>query len=143
MLAGVRWASLNDNFGLWFGITPSGLPEEEGLVRAINGAVAVLTAVGDFDANPLPDQDPYRLTNRQFVCGPVPARARHHDGDTGAAPASAPLRGARRRRLGEAARSRHAQDRPIVFSSGTAELDDESPRLDAMPRSSGTIRTSA
>jgi outer membrane protein OmpA-like peptidoglycan-associated protein len=67
MLGGVRWATLNDNGGLWFGVTPSGLPEEEGLVRAINGAVAVLTAVGDFDANPLPDQDPYRLTNRQFI----------------------------------------------------------------------------
>jgi outer membrane protein OmpA-like peptidoglycan-associated protein len=67
MLRGVQWATLNDNGAIWFGITPSGLPEQEGLVSAINGAASVLVAAGDFPRSPLPDRDPYRITNKQFV----------------------------------------------------------------------------
>lgn len=69
MLGGVRWASLSDNGATWFGVTPTGLPSQEGLVEAISGAVNVLLESGDFARSPLPDQDPYRLTNRQFVAG--------------------------------------------------------------------------
>jgi len=127
MLSGVRWATLNENGGLWFGVTPSGLPEEEGLVRAINGAVAVLTAVGDFDANPLPDQDPYRLTNRQFVAD-LYLRDRDGAPDRGQATASLsrPFEP-----LDEDAWSRLAEVgtlkiEPIGFARGTASLDDDS-----------------
>lgn len=67
MLQGVAWATLNDNGAQWFGVTPSGLPGEEGLVDAISSAVSILTNVGDFKHNPLPNEDPYRITNRQFV----------------------------------------------------------------------------
>jgi outer membrane protein OmpA-like peptidoglycan-associated protein len=58
---------LNENGGVWFGVTPSGVPEQEGLVSAINGAVGVLIAAGDFSQSPLPDRDPYRITNQQFI----------------------------------------------------------------------------
>ncbi|MEN8207311.1 MAG: phosphate ABC transporter substrate-binding/OmpA family protein [Pseudomonadota bacterium] len=67
MLQGVEWATLNENGVGWYGITPSGQRGEEGLVDTITAAVNVLLANKDFDINPLPDQDPYRLTNRQFV----------------------------------------------------------------------------
>jgi DNA-binding transcriptional LysR family regulator len=67
MLAGVDWATLNENGAEWFGVTPSGLPAEEGLIEAIRGALDILGAVGDLPANPLPDQDPYRITNRGTI----------------------------------------------------------------------------
>jgi outer membrane protein OmpA-like peptidoglycan-associated protein len=67
MLQGVVWATLNENGVGWYGITPSGQWGEEGLVDTIDAAVNVLLANMDFDVNPLPDQDPYRLTNRQFI----------------------------------------------------------------------------
>lgn len=63
MLAGVRFANLADNAKLWFG---SGA-RQEALVRAIDSTVRVLVTTGALDSNPLPDGDPYRLTNRQFV----------------------------------------------------------------------------
>lgn len=67
MLQGVAWASLNENGAEWFGITPSGLPGNEGLVSAIDATLGILMTVGDFRHNPIPDQDPYRITNRQFI----------------------------------------------------------------------------
>ncbi len=66
MLAGVAWAGLTDNGLNWFGLVP-GFQAEEGLISAINSSVSILRANGDFAANPLPDGDPYRITNRQFI----------------------------------------------------------------------------
>lgn len=66
MLQGVRWTSLADNGLNWFGLVP-GLQVEEGLIATINAVVGVLRANGDFSDNPLPDRDPYRITNRQFI----------------------------------------------------------------------------
>jgi len=67
VLRGVAWAGLDENGAEWFGVTPSGLPGDEGLIDTIDGTLKVLIAAGDFSRNPLPDQDPLRLTNRQFV----------------------------------------------------------------------------
>jgi outer membrane protein OmpA-like peptidoglycan-associated protein/ABC-type nitrate/sulfonate/bicarbonate transport system substrate-binding protein len=66
MLQGVQWTSLADNGLNWFGLVP-GLQMEEGLIDTINTVVSVLRANGDFSNNPLPDRDPYRITNRQFI----------------------------------------------------------------------------
>ena len=69
ILQGVMWATLNENGVSWYGITPSGHHGEEGLIDAIDAAVRVLQVSRDFDDNPIPDEDPYRLTNRQFIAG--------------------------------------------------------------------------
>jgi outer membrane protein OmpA-like peptidoglycan-associated protein/ABC-type nitrate/sulfonate/bicarbonate transport system substrate-binding protein len=66
MLQGVAWAGLIDNGLSWFGLLPE-VQVEEGLISAINSTLSILRAQGDFSRNPLPDGDPYRLTNRQFI----------------------------------------------------------------------------
>jgi outer membrane protein OmpA-like peptidoglycan-associated protein/ABC-type nitrate/sulfonate/bicarbonate transport system substrate-binding protein len=127
MLAGVRWATLNDNGALWFGITPSGLPEQEGLVNAITGAVGVLVAAGDFAHNPLPDQDPYRVTNRQFVAnlylGQADASAARSFADDGLTKRFPELDDAGWQRLTEVGT---LKIETIAFARGTATLGDES-----------------
>jgi outer membrane protein OmpA-like peptidoglycan-associated protein len=127
MLAGVQWATLNENGAQWFGVTPSGLPEEEGLVGAINGAVGILIEAGDFTRNPLPDQDPYRLTNKQFLAALYLQQAGE------APPKSAAAEGLSRKfaPLDEGAWQRLKEVgtlkiEPIGFSRGTAALDEDS-----------------
>jgi outer membrane protein OmpA-like peptidoglycan-associated protein/ABC-type amino acid transport substrate-binding protein len=126
MLAGVRFATLNDNGALWFGITAGGLPQREGLVEAIDGTLDVLRAAGDFDANPLPDEDPYRITNRQFIAQLYLAQ----DGAV-ATPAGTPAIARRFAALDDAGWSRLVEVgtlklEPIGFQRGTATLDDAS-----------------
>lgn len=67
MLKGVKWANFADNCEKWFGISPPGGSSEEGLVDTIEATVRILVNTGDFSDNPIPDQDPYRLTNRMFL----------------------------------------------------------------------------
>lgn len=69
MLRGVAWATLTDNALVWFGASPAANYSEERLVESINSAVRILLESGDLKVNPLPDRDPYRITNRQFVAG--------------------------------------------------------------------------
>jgi len=125
MLSGVKFATLSENGALWFGVTPSGLPDQEGLVNAINGAVNVLLETRDFQQNPLPDRDPYRLTNRQFIADLYlhdigsqnsPSRAKE-----GLARAFSPLDEAGWKSLKEVGTLRMD---PVEFSRGTASLDD-------------------
>ncbi len=63
LLAGVEWTSLSDNFQTWLGSASGG----DALVDAIHAAVRILVDAGEFKASPLPDQDPYRIINRQFL----------------------------------------------------------------------------
>lgn len=127
MLAGVAWATLNENGAQWFGVTPSGLPAEEGLIEAIQGAVEVLTAVGDFDADPLPDRDAYRITNRAAIAKLYLAQAGNgtgsgpKSGDTLARPFPA-LDDAGWGKLKEVGT---LKVEAIGFQRGTATLDDE------------------
>lgn len=127
MLGGVQWATLNENGALWFGVTPSGLPEEEGLVAAINGAVNVLVAAGDFSRNPLPDQDPYRLTNKQFIAPlylQIAADPKTQPvASEGLSRKFTPLDDGAWQRLKEVGT---LKIEPIGFSRGAAALDDES-----------------
>lgn len=67
MLKGVKWASLMDNAQHWFGLSSFGTIPEEGLIETIEGAVRILIGSGDFTSSPLPDRNPYRITNSRFV----------------------------------------------------------------------------
>lgn len=67
MLRGVSWTTLGENAAVWFGISGGGPFADEGLVETIAGAIRILTNSGDLARDPLPDGDPYRITNRQFI----------------------------------------------------------------------------
>lgn len=124
MLQGVAWASLTDNGAQWFGVTPTGLPGEEGLIDAVSSAVTILTSAGDFARNPLPDEDAYRITNRQFVSTLYLAQG-GGAAVTGAQSLSRPFtpldeKGwARLREVGS------LKVEPIGFTRGTATLDED------------------
>lgn len=63
MLAGVAWVGLADNAQGWLGSVPGA----DGLVDVIQSTLRVLLASGALTASPLPDGDPYRVINSQFV----------------------------------------------------------------------------
>jgi len=67
MLNGVSWVNLSENCQEWFGITGAGQSPEQGLVDTIESTISILTDCGDFSKNPLPESDPLRIMNRQFV----------------------------------------------------------------------------
>ncbi len=66
LLNGVQWASLTDNAQRWYGVVSTSLPEEA-LIDTIDSTLEILTDYGDFSRNPIPNNDPYRLTNSSFV----------------------------------------------------------------------------
>jgi outer membrane protein OmpA-like peptidoglycan-associated protein/ABC-type nitrate/sulfonate/bicarbonate transport system substrate-binding protein len=67
MLAGVDWISLSQNSLFWYGTASLGSAPTEGLVDAIESTARILMDHGDYTNNPIPDGDPYRLINSQFV----------------------------------------------------------------------------
>ncbi|MBU0500641.1 MAG: OmpA family protein [Gammaproteobacteria bacterium] len=129
MLRGVGWATLNENGAGWFGVAPGGFHGEEGLIAAIDSALAILQANGDFNRNPLPDGDPYRLTNRQFIAGLYQGQSggpgQTANGDPLARPFP-PLDGQGWRRLKEIGTLRIE---PISFRLGSAMLDYEGKQI--------------
>jgi outer membrane protein OmpA-like peptidoglycan-associated protein/DNA-binding transcriptional LysR family regulator len=67
MLDGVAWAGLAENGTLWFDVLQHQAIGGDGLIEAIQAAAQVLVENGDFDRSPVPGDDPYRLTSKQFV----------------------------------------------------------------------------
>lgn len=67
MLKGVRWENFSDNCEKWYGIAAPGMVADEGLVSTIGSTLGILVHSGDLPAQALPDDDPYRLTNSQFL----------------------------------------------------------------------------
>ncbi|MDM8554131.1 phosphate ABC transporter substrate-binding/OmpA family protein [Desulfococcaceae bacterium HSG7] len=67
MLKGVNWANFNANCENWFGITSFGGFANEGLIATIDSTIKILINSGDFSQSPIPDDDPYRLTNSSFL----------------------------------------------------------------------------
>ena len=65
LLKGVKWVTLSQNVESWYG-SATGY-SEEALITSIESAVDVLLENDDFSNNPIPDEDPYRLTNNLFV----------------------------------------------------------------------------
>ena len=119
-LNGVAWVGLGDNFQMWMG----GGGGAEGLVDAIQSTVRILVDAGDFKSNPIPDQDPYRIVNRQFLS------TLYLQATTGSAPANAPAAQSLAKRFKPLADPAWSALRevgtlktlPVVFQSGTAEL---------------------
>ena len=120
MLNGVAWIGLSDNFQSWLG----GSGGADGLVDAIQSTVKILVASGDFRDNPIPDQDPYRIINRQFLS------AIYVKTVTGAAAVGSSAAQSLEHQfkpLGEQAWAALKEvgtlkTLPVVFQSGTAEL---------------------
>lgn len=68
MLAGCRFVTLTENCHEWFGIGgEGGATVAHGLVDTIDSTMSILIDSGDFKSNPLPNKDPYRITNRSFL----------------------------------------------------------------------------
>ena len=67
MLQGVQWINLIDNNQVWFGAVVTGDGNSEWLIDSLEGASQILVDHGDFSSDPIPDHDPYRLTNSQFI----------------------------------------------------------------------------
>lgn len=67
MLAGVFWPNLRENCEQWFGISAPGIKADEGLAETIESTVKILINTKDFSDNPLPNGDPYRLTQSKFL----------------------------------------------------------------------------
>ncbi len=67
MLKGVHWTNFSENCEKWFGIAAAGSYADEGLVDTIEATVKILMNTGDFSSNPIPNSDPYRLTNSTFL----------------------------------------------------------------------------
>lgn len=66
---GADWMSLSQNSLLWFGVSSAGSAPNEGLVDVIESTARILVDHGDFSSNPIPDADPYRLINSEFIAG--------------------------------------------------------------------------
>lgn len=116
VLKGVRWANLIENAELWLGTAGKG----QELVESIESSLQILTDAGDFRNNPLPDRDPYRLINSQFL-------NQLHARTTASTRTMPPLE----RKFSplddkgwEALREIGTlRTRPVQFQSGTADLD--------------------
>ena len=67
MLKGVKWVNFNENCEKWFGIAAPGAFADEGLVGTISSTAKILQHAKDFNALPIPDDDPYRLTNSSYL----------------------------------------------------------------------------
>lgn len=67
MLKGVKWENFGENCEKWYGIAAPGTYADEGLINTIQSTAKILVNAGDFKNNPIPDDDPYRLTNSQFL----------------------------------------------------------------------------
>ena len=119
-LRGVAWVGLADNFQLWMG----GGGGAEGLVDAIQSTSKILVDAGDFKSSPVPEQDPYRLVNRQFLS------ALYLQATTGTAAQSAQTAAPLSKSFKSLTDEQWAALRevgtlktlPVVFQSGTAEL---------------------
>jgi outer membrane protein OmpA-like peptidoglycan-associated protein len=119
LLGGVAWASLSDNFQTWMGT----LAGADALLDAIQATARILVDAGEFRTSPLPDQDPYRIINRNFVAA---AYVREIGGKevAQAGPASLERRFPQLSEAGWAALKEVGTLKavPVVFQSGTSEL---------------------
>lgn len=79
MLAGVAWAGLGDNAQVWLGATPG----SNGVIDVIQSTLRVLIDSGTLPSDPVPDKDPYRIINSQFVAAAYAAAATGATAKTG------------------------------------------------------------
>ena len=124
MLEGVEWKNLTDNALKWFGISQGGELGYEGLIDSIDAALTILKQSKDISGNPLPNKDPYRLLNRQFV---EELYAQFSKGQFGfSAKVANPANGFKALSIAEWDSLKEIgtlRIRPITFQSGTANLN--------------------
>jgi outer membrane protein OmpA-like peptidoglycan-associated protein/ABC-type nitrate/sulfonate/bicarbonate transport system substrate-binding protein len=66
MLKGVQWISLSENAEIWMAHTAD-VTSSEAVIGSIDSAIDVLQTYGDIKSNPLPETDPYRILNSEFI----------------------------------------------------------------------------
>jgi outer membrane protein OmpA-like peptidoglycan-associated protein len=70
-LKSVHWTTLAENATQWFGVSldnkDSSESANEGLINAIEETLNILLLAGDFTQSPLPDNNPYRITQNSFI----------------------------------------------------------------------------
>ena len=131
MLKGVQWMTLADNAENWMAHSTD-VTSNEALISTIESVVSVLTAYGGIDRNPLPESDPYRIINSEFIHrmylqnnagGLVSASALTNNADQYAA--LSPDQWSRLKEIGT------LKVRPITFASGSDMMSiDDKERLD-------------
>jgi len=123
MLRGVRWATLQDNALVWFGIDAPGQTASEGIVDAIESAAQILKEAGDFGSDPLPEGDAYRILHsqpiEQLFAGRTFGTVAAQDSAESLVRAFEPLAAERWEALQPVGT---LKVRPITFQSGTAQL---------------------
>jgi outer membrane protein OmpA-like peptidoglycan-associated protein len=134
MLRGVSWASLNDNGVQWLGVLPASAGGEQRLVDVINSTTQILMSASDFDANPLPDHDAYRLTNGQFIAklfkSRSPGQSINQAGDqSGAAASQKSFTALDERGWSKLQEVGTLKIEPISFQRGAATLSDDSEQV--------------
>ena len=130
LLNGVRWVNLTENARDWFGVQAGQAGRgKEGLVATLESTLEILTEHGDFDKNPFPDGDPYRLQFRSFVEDLLKDQAQfgtQGPGSDGAAPTTgrfpelSPAQWSALTEIGT------LKVRPLSFRSATAQLGESS-----------------
>ncbi len=120
MLKGVNWLSLVDNCEQWFGLTAAGGAGEEGIIAALESTADILVNAGDFKTSPIPDSNPYRLTNRSFLEELFQGSTGFTKSGRSTAATFAPLDSAGWAALKEVGTLKL---NPIIFQQGTATLD--------------------
>lgn len=126
LLQGVAWATLTDNAERWYGVDSQQFSEES-LVHSISSAANILLDNQDFTHNPLPNEDPYRLINSDFI-----KTLHQRVGNSGSftvagqnsahTPTFSALSDTQWQQLDEVG---SLKTRKITFASGTANLTDE------------------
>ncbi len=132
MLKGVQWSNLESNARKWFGVQAAGGSMED-LSDAIQSTVQILEDSRDFEKNPLPDGDPYRIINSKFI---QDLHAHLVTGQFGVEKPSEPVVGSLEKKFRSLSEAEWdalreigtLRVRPITFQSGTAGLglDDKS-----------------
>ncbi len=128
LMQGIAWASLTQNAAQWFGISSSYATDTtEDLVDTIESTIDILIDSGDFSRNPIPDGNPYRITNSSFIAKlfekNMSAGFGTKDSSSGKSSLErefAPLSPGQWDQLREIGTLRI---RPITFQSGTSDLN--------------------
>lgn len=130
VVGGVHWVSLRENAQQWFGISLDGSSQHEMLIDAIEDTVNILVDAGDFDRSPLPESNPYRITQSELVSnlfrtggnvGFISSGA--NQGDKSVTQVFQPMNDAAWNKLREIGTLR---THPIAFQSGTDTLTESS-----------------
>ena len=120
---GVQWTTLASNARNWFGLVRDQAAFSERLIETMESAADILVQTGEFGSSPIPNSNPYRLTNSQFVADlNAQGLSEGVAADSTADPlerAFSPLSDAQWDALDEVGT---LKVRPIVFQSGSAAL---------------------